>query len=119
MTTVLGWIRSVGTGIATAAARVVHAVQQLGQWVSYRLVERWHTDGTYRRTLIAAASALTATVLPHPAAAAAVGALLADHGTYTADRRHTFTGDYDYGYEDDDHVPGWGSPPHRWGTSRL
>ena len=64
----------VGTWVARLASR---AAARYASRLS-RLSQRWHADSVYRRTLVAAISAISATVLPHPAAAAAVGALLAD-----------------------------------------
>lgn len=67
-----------------------------------RLAERWQSDGSFRRTLIAALSAVAATVLPHPAAAAALGALVAERPVRPTRHREPFLDDEE---EDDDYVP--------------
>ena len=74
-------------------SRLVHRVAHLGTQAARlagtrtiaitrnareRLAERWQSDGSYRRTLIAALSAIAATLLPHPAIAAALAAVVAD-----------------------------------------
>ena len=89
-----------GGWVSRLAHRITTRVHHIAVATTSRLVQRWHSDSVYRRTLIAAASALSATVLPHPAAAAAVGALLADHAPIGHRRRveHEYS-DWD---EDDD-----------------
>jgi hypothetical protein len=73
-----------------------------------RLIQRWQDDSTYRRTLIAALSALAATLLPHPAAAAALGALVAERPTRTTHRRDPFLDD------DEDAYPPRRAPLDPW-----
>ena len=110
--------------------RTVHAIAHLAastgtrtiaftRTARERLTSRWHTDGTYRRTLIAALSAITATLLPHPAAAAALGALLAERPVRSTPRRDPFLDDFD----EDDYPPRrapldpWTPSPRRlWDT---
>jgi hypothetical protein len=67
-----------------------------------RLTERWHTDSSYQRTLLAALAAITAVVVPHRAAAAALAALIADRPTRPAYRRDLFLDDDG---EDEDYPP--------------
>lgn len=83
------------TGIARTVTFVVSARE--------RITSRWHSDTTYRRTLVAALAAIAATVLPHPFAAAAIGALVAEPALRTnSSRRPSYLEDYD---EDDDYPP--------------
>jgi hypothetical protein len=65
-----------------------------------RLADRWHADSTYRRTLLAAIAAVTAVVVSHPVAAAALGALVAERPTRAAYRRDPFIDEDD----DEDYV---------------
>lgn len=69
-----------------------------------QLVDRWHTDTAYRRTLLAALAAITAVVVPHPVAAAALGALVAERPARPAYRRDLFL-------DEDDEDEGY--PPRR------
>ena len=95
------WLRHC---VTRAGASAVHIVRGAGG----RLVERWHSDTVYRRTLIAALSALTATLMPHPAAAAAIGALISDRATRPTHRREPFLDDLE---DDEDDYPA--PRPHR------
>lgn len=97
MRRLLALFRRFGGWVHQLTQRLTNGVQQLVSATVSRLSERWHTDSIYRRTLIAAASALSATVLPHPAAAAAVGALLAGQVSTPPRSSRSF-----YGDEDDD-----------------
>jgi hypothetical protein len=83
-----------------------------------RLAERWQSDRSYRRTLIAALSAIAATLLPHPAAAAALGALVAERPVRPSHGRDPFLED-----DEDDYPPRrapldpWAPSPRRlWDT---
>ena len=104
------------TGVHTLGTRTIVFLSAAAQ----RLRHRWQTDTTYRRTLIAALSAITATLLPHPAAAAALGALVAERPSRPSERRNSFLDDYD---EDDEYPPRkppldpWTPSPRRlWDT---
>ena len=77
-----------------------------------RLAERWRSDGAYRRTLIAALSAIAATLLPHPAAAAALGALAAERPARPSHRRDPFFED-----DDEDDYPPRRAPLDPWAPS--
>lgn len=100
------WVARIGRRVAhvgTAAAQVVSSRTHTFAINAHgRLVSRWQTDGAYRRTVIAAISAITATLLPHPAAAAAIGALIAERPVRVATRRDPFLDDYD---EDEEYSP--------------
>jgi hypothetical protein len=77
-----------------------------------RLAERWQSDSSYRRTLIAALSAIAATLLPHPAAAAALGALVAERPVRPSHRRDPFFED-----DDEDDYPPRRAPLDPWAPS--
>jgi len=77
-----------------------------------RLAERWQSDGSYRRTLIAALSAVAATLLPHPAAAAVLGALVAERPVRPSHRRDPFLED-----DDEDDYPPRRAPLDPWTPS--
>ena len=98
--------------------RVTGGVHHLATATVARLTARWHADSVYRRTLIAAASALSATVLPHPAAAAAVGALLADHASAPSFSRGGYVDEYDE-YDDYRHHHREPRTPWSTGPTRL
>jgi hypothetical protein len=97
---------------ATATARTVEFARSSRS----RLTARWHTDSSYRRTLIAAVAAITATLLPHPAVAAAIGALIAERPTRSTARHDPFLDEFD----EDDYPPRrapadpWASPRRLW-----
>jgi hypothetical protein len=111
-------------------SRLVHRVAQLGTQAARlagtrtttftrnakdRLAERWQCDGSYRRTLIAALSAIAATLLPHPAAAAALGALVAERPVRPSHRREPFSED-DYPPRRTPLDPWAPSPRRLWDT---
>ena len=108
-------------------SRLVHRVADLGNRAARlagtrtitftrnardRLAERWQSDGSYRRTLIAALSAIAATLLPHPAAAAALGALVAERPVRPSHRRDLFFED-----DDEDDFPPRRAPLDPWAPS--
>jgi hypothetical protein len=104
MTAVLRALRSCwswisGLVLSSVAALKVHSRNASARTVAAagaakeRLGRRWHSDTTYRRTLIAALTAITATLLPHPAAAAALGALLVERPTRPSPGRDPFLDD--------------------------
>ena len=61
-------------GIAGAGHRTVLIIVK----ASRILWQRWDEDLTFRRTLLASGAAIIATLLPHPAIAAALAAVVAD-----------------------------------------
>lgn len=70
-----------------------------------RVADRWDDDGSFRRTVSAAITAVATTAIPHPAISAAIRALLTDRG-----RRPTSVNRF----EDDDNAgPGWPPNPRR------
>lgn len=102
----LRWMRRV-------IARIHGSLIRSASTISVRLREQWQSDSGYRRTLIAALSAITATALPHPAIAAALGATLAQRSTrslhpafptrrFDHDLEDAFDHDLDPDPEDDD-----------------
>ena len=108
-------------------SRVVHRVAHLGTQAARlagtrsitfarntrdRLAQRWQSDGSYRRTLIAALSAVAATLLPHPAAAAVLGALVAERPVRPSHRRDPFLED-----DDEDDYPPRRAPLDPWTPS--
>ena len=84
-------------GLSSAGTRTI----TLARASRERLIGRWHTDSTYRRTLLAAISAIAATLLPHPATAAALGALVAERPVRPSHRRDPIFEDDD----EDDYTP--------------
>jgi hypothetical protein len=123
MTAILAALRRAFAWVARVARRLTTRTTLTVRAARARLADRWHADSTYRRTIVAALSALSATLLPHPAAAAALGALVADHPSRTHHRsgRELFLEDYD----EDDYPPRrpsrptdpWAPTPRRlWDT---
>jgi len=88
-------------GVQTARSAGTRTISFVRNAVQ-RLAVRWHSDSAYRRTLLAALTAVTATLLPHPVAAAAVGALVAERPGRPAYRRDPFLDEDD---EDEDYAP--------------
>lgn len=76
--TLLSSVGRLARWVTDLIRRITRRAGAVSRGAASRLIDRWRGDGVYRRTLIAAMSAITATLLPHPAAGAAVGALLSE-----------------------------------------
>ena len=97
-TMVARWAKSGWHLVTVTVHRGLERLHQLYVLVTARHVRRWAGDSGYRRTLLAAVTALAATVVPHPVAAAALGAAVAEWSP----RRHD---PYEYDDEDDEFAP--------------
>ena len=77
--TLTQWVGDTRSYLFTVIRRGVRRIQTLLSTFLDRHRTRWTGEMTYRRTIVAAVVAVGSTLLPHPVAAAALGALLADH----------------------------------------
>jgi hypothetical protein len=90
---ITGWFKA---GWHLITVTITHGGQILHRMfltISARHVRRWANESSYRRTLLAALTALAATFMPHPVAAAALGAAVAEWSPRRIDA---------YDYDDDD-----------------
>ena len=78
-TTFTRWAGHTRSYMFAVVHRGVERLRVMASMFAHRHRSRWIAESTYRRTIVAAVVAVGSTLLPHPVAAAALGALLADH----------------------------------------
>ena len=95
LNSIVNFLRTSWHFVGLTIRRGLHMMHRAYLVISTRHVRRWAGDSNYRRTVLAAVTVLTATVLPHPALAAALSAAVGEW-TPTRFERHV-----DF-YDDDD-----------------
>ena len=105
------WHRIQGV-VASTASGGVHRISTAVTVAVKRHLAAWRHETTYRRTLAAALAAVFATLLPHPAIAAAMGAMIAERPS----RRPVWDDDEDDEPRWGHRQPAWSSRPRLWDT---